>query len=270
VVRVKSSGLAIRSQVLYRALEQFQSKRVHLIDTIEGLPETTWRIIANNDNTLADRQQINAGSRSMLACEVSYANLDSDQYYVESVSEGWLMLLPLSSNRAVLQCMLPGISRASQRLSNMLKDSILIAPAVHDLGETKLFTAAPYTMLPMAGNDWLAIGENCARMDPISGEGSPFAIRCGLLAAAVVADVVMGRVDANAARKHYADRIAISMLAHLEGSKAFYSEAFGTHMGWKEELRQTAQAYLQIQQLSQAPEAEDLAFSLGLNGLEAC
>ena len=107
-------------------------------------------------------------------------------------------------------------------------------------------------------------------MDPISGEGSPFAIRSGILAAAVVADISEGRIKASAAQRHFADRLAITMLAHLEGSKAFYTEAFGQHIGWKEELRQSGLAHKTITELTQAPQPEALAFCLGRFGLEKC
>ncbi|MGR9053868.1 MAG: hypothetical protein ACU84J_14575, partial [Gammaproteobacteria bacterium] len=160
---------------------------------------------------------------------------DPRHCYMESVADGWLFLVPVASDRAVVQAMLPQPpDDPAQALEALLRQSRLIAASVTELTALDVFPAAPSLCLPLVTENVLRLGERAVKLDPVSGEGTPFALRTALLAAAVAAGCRDGVNHALFA--HYTHRLMTAFLSHLAGCIRFYTEAFGDNPIWRKEL----------------------------------
>ncbi|MEQ8967718.1 MAG: hypothetical protein RID91_18025 [Azospirillaceae bacterium] len=204
------------------------------------------------------------GRRAMVAAEAVLSDdAPGDTARIETVGDGWLFLAPLGGGRAALQLM---AARRPEDLLAALVGALGRAPGmaglIADAGPPAVVDAAPaWTEPPVRRPDFLplglyAVGEAAAAFDPVSGEGVPAALRGALLAAACLDAAARGRVPAPAAAGHYADRLALSLGAHLDGCRSFYTEAFGDDSAWAVELAAGDPAVLA------APAPEDLGHTL--------
>jgi flavin-dependent dehydrogenase len=96
------------------------------------------------------------------------------------------------------------------------------------LGE---FAAHPRIVDPLGGPGWLCGGTAAVAFDPISGDGTGYAIREAILAAAVMrSEAVPADLLA-----HYRARVVAGFKRHLEACRQFYATG-GTGPWWREEL----------------------------------
>jgi len=266
--RIVAPALSIQHEVLLDALPLEGVLRYEEVPTDV---DYRWRIYAGagagaSDQVLCER--ISAGARVVLSSAVALSNEQMNTYSIESVRRGWLLLAPVSPGEGTVQAMVPRPRDPVLQLDEMLRQSKLIGPELQLLGKPTIVAAAPYAVVPVAGEGWLAIGRSAAGLDPIGGEGSPFSLRTALLAAAIIGDVGQARMTAEEGREHYQYRVTLTVLAHLKGCATFYSTAFGDDGPWQEELRQTARAHHEIVDLVKPPAPQELKWTLAGDHLE--
>lgn len=220
----------------------------------------TWQVNPGSGGA----KLLRTGERAMLTLRVDLARpLDPPRSLVESLMDGWMFLAPIDADSAILQAMIPKpVADTAARLQAMLDQSSLIAPHVTATGPVLQFPAAPAIRLPIAEETGqILIGGRGARLDPVSGEGAPFAIRTAILAAAVLTHdgPVAQAVDL------YQRRILTSFLSHLAGCQSFYADAFSGDADWQMELRKSGIARSMLKPAFGDADGSDLP--LRLDGL---
>ncbi|SLN67613.1 hypothetical protein ROG8370_03153 [Roseovarius gaetbuli] len=228
--RIRQQGKVIDVGVLTNRLFALLEE----IEVDDDTPRTTtWHV---NPAAGAD-QQLQTGDRAMLTARVELTRpLDPPRSMIESLTDGWMFLAPINRASCILQAMVPRpVPDARHKLKSMLDQSALIAPQVAAFEQAAQFPAAPAIRLSMAEAGKIFVGTPAARLDPISGEGAPFAIRTAILAAAVLTH------DGPAAEAidYYQQRILTSFLSHLSGCQTFYADAFFLDADWQLELRKS-------------------------------
>lgn len=216
------------------------------------LLETDGRPAMLEVNPTSDtRPFLSLGNRSLLVTRVDLTRpLEPARSQMESLLDGWIFLAPLDEESALLQAMVavpptdPGL-----RLKEMLVQSSLIAPRVAKISHVDVIPAAPGIHLPLAGDREIFIGGAGIRLDPVSGEGVPFAIRSAILAAGVLTH----EGQAAEVRTHYTRRMLTSFLSHLSGCQAFYSDCFSGDPGWRLELQKSAIAASALERAASLP-----------------
>jgi hypothetical protein len=161
---------------------------------------------------------------------------------MEATSAGWLFLIPARDPDAWLIAV-------GGPLESQLAESRLIAPGLADCeAQPGRFPTAPRLAWPLAGPGWLACGSAAATFDPICGDGTAFAVREGILAAAVF------QADAlPAALAHYETRLLAAFAKHLALSREYYSSGPATDW-WRAQVSELDRglAWCQLQ-LNQRP-----------------
>lgn len=192
--------------------------------------------IAKRENSAV----LQGGQRVMVTAEIPHDNSTSgESCYIESLADSWLFYAPLDHNSAMLQACLPRLPTNPRRaVLDCLYYSQLIAPFVNQLAQVRYFPAAPQLQLPLYGSRCLMLGQSAVKLDPISGEGTPFALRTGILAAAVIDGILHNPTAANTLLSHYQTRLTHSFLAHLQGCSEYYQLVFGNHELWQGEIKQ--------------------------------
>ncbi|WP_089932856.1 hypothetical protein [Candidatus Entotheonella palauensis] len=239
--RITRPAIAVRREVLLSHLQAQCRQLPHVVIHDEASPDGdqaaayAWRINPRSP-TPGPPGAIYAGQRVLLASRAHVlADADRTCCYIESVVDGWLFLIPTGGTGAVIQAMLPGAPQdGEESLQNLLAQSWLIAPLINGLEEVSGFTAAPRMHLPLAEPRLLRMGEAAVRLEPLSGEGSAFALRNAILAAAVLT-AGSGEEEA-VVQQHYQHRLLRSFLAHLDGCVKFYRQAFARHAAWQQEI----------------------------------
>ena len=180
------------------------------------------------------------GQRVMITAEIPHESLTlRDSCYIESLPNGWLFYAPLDGDSGILQACLPKLPINPRRaLLDCLYYSQLISPLVNHLDQVRCFPAAPCLQLPLYGSRWLMVGNPAVKLDPISGEGTPFALRTGILAAAVIDGILQNSTTADALLNHYQTRLTHSFLSHLQGCSKYYQPVLGNHELWQGEINQ--------------------------------
>ena len=189
------------------------------------------------------------GQRTMIVAEIvaqpPAVPTSQPACYIESLKDGWLFYAPCDCQGATLQLCLPAVPDPPRRaLLESVYQSMLIGPLVNDLQTVQCFASAPRLQWPLCGPGWLRVGEAAIKLDPVSGEGTPFALRSAILAAATIDAVLRNSVvqeshqviPHDAALNHYQSRLAQSFLAHLQGCVKFYQDAFRLHPAWCDEM----------------------------------
>ncbi|WP_421906668.1 hypothetical protein [Mameliella sp.] len=219
------------------------SRLFDMLDRVEM--DTKGPVEREVNSTTCRSNMLQTGDRTMLTSRVELNRpIAPARSLIESLMDGWMFLAPIDAASGILQAMVPkSPADPSARLRAMLDQSALISPHVARLGAIKNFPAAPAIRLPLAGPGGIFVGGPGVRLDPVSGEGAPFAIRTAILAAAVLTcqDAVED------AAGHYRQRIVTSFLNHLDGCQSFYAEAFCVDADWQLELRKSRIARTMLQ-----------------------
>ena len=180
------------------------------------------------------------GERVMVTAKtLNHGMTRQDSCYIESLPDSWLFYAPFDEQSGMLQACLP-IFPANPRkaLLETLYCSKLISPLVAKLDQVRCFPSAPRLQLPLYGDRWLRFG---VKLDPISGEGTPFALRTGILAAAVIDGILKNTAIADDLLNHYQNRLTHSFLSHLQGCSQYYQLVFSNHELWQGEIHQMIQ-----------------------------
>ncbi|MEH1902142.1 MAG: hypothetical protein V7L04_12190 [Nostoc sp.] len=247
-VQVEQPALAIRSHSLLELLRN--SKVMQHSRVIDANQLTAQEISQNYAWTVYTRhkqgaitlpkssQSLVGGQRVMVTAEVQDTS-KSAHAYIESLADGWLFYAPVDHSGAMLQACLP-ITPANPRraLLECLYQSTRISAFVNDLQKVDCFSSAPHLQWPLCGSGWLMVGEPAIKIDPVSGEGTPFALRSAILAGAVIDAILSDGIPDISALSHYQTRLTHSFISHVRGCIQFYREVFSTNLAWLAEINQ--------------------------------
>ena len=144
--------------------------------------------------------------------------------WIESLPAGWLFLIPTG--------WLLSVGGTAEEL---LAQSRLVVGQIREIhGGGTAFPAHPRISKPLCGPGWLGCGTAALAFDPICGDGTGYAIREGILAAAVIRAAVRGEAF-EGLLAHYTNRVTAGFRRHLELCREFYRSG-GNGDWWRAEL----------------------------------
>lgn len=253
IVSMAEPSAVINGKLLSDCLEKHLLAKYHARVRVQRLPisidnldelqsKFAWIIDAGGrKSTLAQRlgssHRYSFGTRCILAREVQLINSAAeDIYWLETVPEGWLFLAPIGNHRAILQVMVPLITGESSDLSTVLLEQTrhiqkYIAPISNSIG---IFSAFPQILQPLSGNKYLAVGDAAFSVDPISGDGTGYAIRGAILATSIINAIASG-LSSSECLEHYTLRLEKAFDAHLQQCLQYYLKGF-TSLLWQREI----------------------------------
>ncbi|HKA71360.1 MAG TPA: hypothetical protein VKE26_06110 [Xanthobacteraceae bacterium] len=236
---VDEPGLALAGTTLHGVL----AERLSGYGSVDTSHSAAWTIEARGRRphdaddviVLGDRVAISAAARLRDGTDPSLCA-------VEAVADGWLFLLPLGGDGAVIQAVVPQRpSDLAAALDGVLAQSRLVARLIAARADAlEVFACAPRLRPAPARRGWMAAGDAALAFDPLCGDGTGQALRCGLLAGAVIAAIARGEPEA-ACLTHYRQRLRRAMRAHLNAVIAFYAMA-PCHDLWEREIARARQA----------------------------
>ncbi|MDQ4098529.1 MAG: hypothetical protein M3144_11770 [Actinomycetota bacterium] len=232
-VCVPTASVAIEGGVLLDRLR----RRVTVGEGTEPAHPADWVIDGTGRSGAGPRQRRAFGRRSVIQAEVSLAEkTPSRSSWVETVDDGWVHVAPVAASRAVVQAMVPvAPADPASTLEGMAAATKNISRQIGGWrGNVSLFPAAPTLAVPLCGPGWLAVADAAVSIDPLSGSGTAWAVRGGILAAAVIDAVRSGQPEDECLR-HYADRLHHALADHVARCLDLYRAAFST-LDWREEL----------------------------------
>lgn len=177
------------------------------------------------------------GQRCAISMEVPLTKTNQQHtYWIEAVQDGWVFLAPVGRDRALLQAMLPTISKEPLlAIKDLLAQTRLIRTQVADTsGPATVFKASPQIVEPLCEPGWIAVGDAAISLDPISGDGTGYALREGILAVSILNAIASG-LPAHDCLHHYSLRLRKAFFSHLRECISYYSVVFPS-LAWKSEI----------------------------------
>jgi hypothetical protein len=178
--------------------------------------------------TAAPAQATPFGQREAAASPVELTGqADRHAALVEAFGEGWLFCIPTGQGHGWL------LSVGAEP-GDALRESRLVAPAIAATGAVSMrFETAPRMLDDPQLEGGLVLGSGAIALDPICGDGTATAVRGGILAAAVAAEVAIGStLDRAALCAHYRAMLIAAMRRHLTVSWPFYTRG-GDSAWWR-------------------------------------
>jgi 2-polyprenyl-6-methoxyphenol hydroxylase-like FAD-dependent oxidoreductase len=229
-VALPHSAVVASEQTLLERMEELFPRT-----SLAGNKMAQWRILSSRPLPEVS-EDLHFGERLAEAATVNLKpGYDRDASWVESLENGWLFLLPNNEDGWLLS-----VGAASEEL---LAQSSLIARQILSVGaDARKFACHPRIADPLCGAGWLACGSAALGFDPLCGDGSGYAAREAILAAAVVRAAAQG-CDVNELLAHYQTRLLAGFQKHLEVCAEFYRSG---HSGpwWQEQIKATEQGLL--------------------------
>jgi 2-polyprenyl-6-methoxyphenol hydroxylase-like FAD-dependent oxidoreductase len=240
--------------------------RTHLLaaltkDETSAADPRHWQIDASGRGC---RPRWSAGRRTVAA---AYAELrpgaPRDQRWFEPVESGWLFAAPIAHGRpdAIVQLMTPAPDdgSAAELLDCALASSRLTRERVVCI-RPPVSTWAGY---PVIDDCWpaprsLRIGEAAMTLDPICGDGTGYAIRGALLAAAALEAIESGDSE-QLVREHVRTRLRLAFEGHLRACIETYG-ALTHHACWAAELHAMTEVLASLD--ARPASVDDLPFRL--------
>jgi flavin-dependent dehydrogenase len=237
------------------------SAYLKLLNHPDGLQDLAQRfdfIIDASGRAATIAQQLGSGvpqafgDRCAIAQEVSLVKSCEDKtYWIETVANAWVFLAPLSERRALLQVMVPKLLTESvQILPSILEQTLSIGHQISDLvGTSTIFSAFPQILgslcgqVGLSGSTWMAVGDAAFCVDPISGDGTGYAIRGAILATSIMNSINCKLVDYNCGLHHYTLRLRKAFIAHLKACTDYYSIGFSS-LSWQSEISLMKKAFV--------------------------
>ena len=184
------------------------------------------------------------GQRCVIGMEVPLTKTNQGYtYWIEAVQDGWVFLAPLERDRALLQAMLPTVSKEPFiAITDLLAQTRMIRTQVADVsGPASVFIASPQIADPLCGPGWIAVGDAAISLDPISGDGTGYAIRGVILAVGVLNGIASGLPRSDCLH-HYSLRLQKAFFSHLRECISYYSVVFSS-LAWKTEIELMKHAF---------------------------
>lgn len=161
------------------------------------------------------------GSRSAFAAAVHLADgSDAECCWIESAPDGWLFLIPDGAGSGWLLSV-------GAKPEHLIASSRVIGRQIAAIvGAGREFPTSPRITAPLIGDDWLACGSAAVSFDPICGDGTAYAAREAILAAAII------QAAAEGARRHdllshYESRVVLGFARHLGLCRELYGSGYG-------------------------------------------
>ena len=168
------------------------------------------------------------GARIAQAVEVQLnPDADPSACWVESLSDGWLFLIPGPGGRGWLLAV--GGAHAA-----LLEASRLVRAQIRATGPAAEFPAHPRIAWPLCAPGWLACGSSALAFDPLCGDGAGNAVREAILASAVVRAAGRGEPVPDLLA-HYRARLVAALQRHLDLCVEFYRTG-GDSPWWRAQL----------------------------------
>ena len=185
-----------------------------------------WSIFASDPPPACEIHSF--GDRTAQAVEVRL-NPDADRSacWVESLSEGWLFLIPGPGEPGWLLAV--GGEHAA-----MLDASRLVRAQICATGPAAEFPAHPRIAWPLCAPGWVACGSGALAFDPLCGDGAGNAVREAILAGAVVRAAGRGEPLPDL-MAHYRARLLAALQRHLDVCAEFYRTG-GDGPWWRAQL----------------------------------
>jgi 2-polyprenyl-6-methoxyphenol hydroxylase-like FAD-dependent oxidoreductase len=255
------SGNCLVERLEERLLQEY-NQQVHLDESLPSPDELaspdfwdrvgqkfTWVIDAGGRKSvlaknLAGGERYAFGHRCILSREVILTKASEQNVcWMETVPDGWLFLAPLGGHRALLQCMVPVVPKELEELLPYLLEKTRFLNTMVDslLGSTMIYEAFPQILAPLCGTKWIAIGDAAFSVDPISGDGTGYAIRGAILAASVINAIASNLLNSDYLH-HYTCRLHKAFFSHLAQCLSYYSDAFSSS-AWKMEIELMKKAF---------------------------
>jgi hypothetical protein len=232
-----SSGLTLNGDALSERLLELLRQDPEVVvsdDTNDerGQESFDWYVYAINGQLVVNKNSpaIPArrfGERHAISVDVTlHHHADCTASMIESTPGGWLFLAPLAQDRAVLQAIVPERPKeALPTICALLDRTKEIKRIVKEVaGGTNVVKCAPKKLSEMNGADWIATGTAASSYDPLCGDGSGYAIRTAILAAAVLEGIRRGTAS-ESLLAYYKLRLTYAFYTHLRSCLSFYSAA---------------------------------------------
>ena len=234
------------------------SKLLNHPDGLQDLSQRFNFIIDASGRAATIAQQLGSGvpeafgDRCAIAQEVSLLQSCEDKtYWIETVENALVFLAPLSARRALLQVIVPRLlTESDQILPSILEQTLSIGNQISDLvGSSSVFSAYPQILgslcgqVGLSGSTWMAVGDAAFCVDPISGDGTGYAIRGAILATSIMNSIACKLVDYNCGLHHYTLRLRKTFIAHLKACTDYYSIGFSS-LPWQSEINLMKKAFV--------------------------
>jgi hypothetical protein len=187
-----------------------------------------WLIVASPP--LPDRcDEYRFGTQTAAVAQVELAS-DSDtaSCWVESVRDGWLFLIEDGPRTGWLLA----VGDLPDRLLRQSSITKMRIAHCHESGHR--FLTYPRIAFPLYGSNWIACGNAAIGFDPICGDGTAYALREGLLTAAVLRAGMKDSTQFQDLLAHYQARLLAGFRKHLALCLDFYTRG-GESAWWKQQ-----------------------------------
>ena len=194
----------------------------------EAPPDADWTIFASRPLPHGATEK-RFGTRVASAARVRLKDeRDSTACWIESLEDGWLFLIPDTSESGWLLSV-------GQGPETLLGRSRIIAERIESCAPASgEFPACPRILSPLGETGWLACGTAAMAFDPICGDGTAHAIREAILASAVIRAIAGGE-NSTELIAHYQARLTAGFQRHLALCQEFYRSGYGGAW-WDSEL----------------------------------
>jgi flavin-dependent dehydrogenase len=174
-----------------------------------------WRLNLANGNTIAAHFIVDATGSAALARRCGARFMEADclvgiagffdhcngdpRTLVEAFEHGWWYTAGLPESRRIVICMTDADVARRLRMHETKEWRRALAAMSHvgarvgksDVAERVLVRSASSRRLdPVAGLDWLAVGDSVSRFDPLSSQGIVKALRSGIFASYAISDLL--------------------------------------------------------------------------------
>jgi hypothetical protein len=246
--RVVAWGVAAEPRVLpHSAIVAREQELLDRLPTSADGPASdtpaNWTVVASRPLPEV-REEHHFGARIARAIPVRLKrDAPCSTCWVESLESGWLFLIP------------GWLLAAGEAQERPLETGRLVNRQIADVaGEPADFPAYPRIAWPLCGPGWLACGTGALAFDPLCGDGSGYAIREAILAAAVLRAIDRGG-EAEDLLAHYRTRLLGGFQRHLEACAEFYRTG-GSSPWWQAQLEAVREGLLWCKEtLRNAPPA---------------
>ena len=187
-----------------------------------------WLIVASPP--LSDGcDEYRFGTQTAAVAQVDLAqDSETGSCCVESVRDGWLFLIEDGPRTGWLLAV-GDLSDALLRQSSITRIRIALC---HESGPR--FTTYPRIAFPLHGSNWIACGNAAIGFDPICGDGTAYALREGILTAAVLRAGMKDGTQLQDLLAHYQARLLAGFRKHLASCLDFYTRG-GDGAWWKQQ-----------------------------------
>jgi flavin-dependent dehydrogenase len=249
VLTIVEDSLVVKGNSLIEKLKLhlLNQKQIYINETPPNLDnicrqDYAWIIDASGRNSttalnFGKGRRSQFGQRCILSQTVMLTSANHyNACWMETISDGWIFFAPIDNQQALIQCMLPNIIKEPLPILTLLEETNFIKTFIDKITtHPTIFAAYPQLLTPLCGNGWIAVGDAALSFDPISGDGTGYALRTAILATSVINSISNSNLNTKECFNHYNLRLNRTFFQHLEQCIKYYSSAFNSRE-WKIEI----------------------------------